>query len=311
VWFGKDAAQREDDSTPPKHSPPTYPNTQHTHDYQRHTTHTRSRVHKGEGVQHTGRVTARHHPHHFFPFALRIHNLFSVTSRTMVVMGTTTARVFALGTSRYDCSARLWTPYMPRSHTPENGRNSWHEFNTKAVSHKLPQNTVSVSHPEVHSGIVKTRDAPWIRLDTGVQHTGKACAAGWCACGVGWISTTTGPISTVPFGGANVGLGRETAGPNGGVARSKTFHLTVVYGPESDPLESAEPPKRGFGDQVLKGFKRHKSSALGEKSMENLRVVRGGSFGRQCVSWHPVLANTPCTSRIIRARVCGDSKTCG
>ena len=63
----------------------------------------------------------------------------------------------------------------------------------------------------------------------GATH-GEGLRGGWCACGVGWISTTTGPIPTVPFGGANVGLGRETTGPNGGVTRSKTFYLTVVYG---------------------------------------------------------------------------------
>jgi len=60
------------------------------------------------------------------------------------------------------------------------------------------------------------------RAHGGVTHE-EGLRGGWCACGVGWISTTTGPIPTVPFGGANVGLGRETAGPNGGVARSKAF----------------------------------------------------------------------------------------
>ena len=37
--------------------------------------------------------------------------------------------------------------------------------------------------------------------------------------------------------------------------------------------------------------------------------LRGGFFGRQCVSWHPARSNTLCTSRIIRARACGD-RTC-
>ena len=112
-------------------------------------------------------------------------------------MGTTTARVLALGTSRYDCGARLCTPYMPRSHTPENGRNSRHELNTNAVSPKLPQNTVSVSHPRVHSGIVKTRDVPWTRLDTGVQHTGKACAAGGARAG--WGGSQRPQVRFPPF----------------------------------------------------------------------------------------------------------------
>ncbi len=152
---------------------------------------------------------------------------FKTCSASHHVMGTTTARVLALGTSRYDCGARLCTPYMPRSHTPENGQNSRHELNTNAVSPQLPPLTVSVSYTEVHSGIVKTRDAPLAQFGTGVQHT-EGLRGGWCACGVGWISTTTAPIPTVPFGGANVGLGRESTGPNGGVARSKTFHLTVV-----------------------------------------------------------------------------------
>ena len=128
---------------------------------------------------------------------MRIENLFSITLRTMVVMGTTTARVLALGTSKYDCGARLCTPYMPRSHTPENGRNSRHVFNTKAVSPKLPQNTVSVSHPRVHSGIVKTRDAPCTRLHAGVQHTGKACAAGGARAG--WGGSQRPQVRFPPF----------------------------------------------------------------------------------------------------------------
>ena len=37
--------------------------------------------------------------------------------------------------------------------------------------------------------------------------------------------------------------------------------------------------------------------------------LRGGFFGRQCVSWHPARSNTPCTPCTIRARVCGD-RTC-
>jgi hypothetical protein len=64
------------------------------------------------------------------------------------------------------------------------GRNSRHAFNTKAVSRKIPQNTVSISYPRLHSGIVKTRDAPLTRFDTGVQHTEKACATGGAR--VGW-----------------------------------------------------------------------------------------------------------------------------
>ena len=138
----------------------------------------------------------------------------------MAVMGTTTARVLALGTSRFDCGARLCTPHTPRSHTPENGRNSRHVFNTKAVSRKLPQNTVSVSHPRVHSGIVKTRDVPLARFGTGVQHTGKACAAG--GAGAGWGGSQRPQVRFPPFllGVQTWGLGRETAGPNRGVARS-------------------------------------------------------------------------------------------
>ena len=126
-----------------------------------------------------------------------IQNLFSVTSRIMVVMGTTMARVLALGTSRYDCGARLCTPYMPRSHTPENGQNSRHKLNTNAVSPQLPPLTVSVSYTEVHSGIVKTRDAPFAGVRTGVQHTGKACAGGGARAG--WGGSQRPQVRFPPF----------------------------------------------------------------------------------------------------------------
>ena len=167
---------------------------------------------------------------------MRIQNLFSGTSRTMAVMGTTTARVLALGTSRFDCGARLCTPHTPRSHTPENGQNSRHVFNTNAVSPKLPQNTVSVSHPRVHSGIVKTRDVPLARFGTGVQHTGKACAAGGARAG--WGGSQRPQVRFPPFllGVQTWGLGRETAGPNGGVARSKAFkYFLLQFVKISDP----------------------------------------------------------------------------
>ncbi len=112
-------------------------------------------------------------------------------------MGTTTARVLALGTSRFDCGARLCTPYMPRNHTPENGQNSRHELNTNAVSPKLPPLTESVSHPEVHSGIVKTRDAPFAGVRTGVQHTWEACAAGGARAG--WGGSQRPQVRFPPF----------------------------------------------------------------------------------------------------------------
>ena len=151
------------------------------------------------------------------------------------------ARVLALGTSRYECGASLCTPYMTRSHTPENGRNSRHVFNTKAVSRKLPQNTVSVSYPRVHSGIVKTRDVPLARFGTGVQHTGKACAAG--GAGAGWGGSQRPQVRFPPFllGVQTWGLGRETAGPNGGVARSKASrNFLLQFVKLSDPHRSAE-----------------------------------------------------------------------
>jgi hypothetical protein len=59
-----------------------------------------------------------------------------------------------------------------------------------------------------NSGIVKTRDAPWSRVVTGVQHTGRGCRWGVVST-AGWISTTRGPILFLLFGGASQGLGLE------------------------------------------------------------------------------------------------------
>ena len=51
-------------------------------------------------------------------------------------------------------------------------------------------------------------------------------------------------------------------------------------------------------------------SAAGPQRPHTLSLgLRGGFFGRQCVSWHPARSNTPCTPFTIRARVCGD-RTC-
>ena len=99
---------------------------------------------------------------------------------------------------------------------------------TACVQHQsgLPQTSpkhskrVTPKGPQRHCQNQRRTMPP--RYHGGTTH-GEGLRGGWCACGVGWISTTTGPIPTVPFGGANVGLGRETAGPNRGVARSKAF----------------------------------------------------------------------------------------
>ena len=95
------------------------------------------------------------------------------------------ARVLTLDTRRYDCRAQLCTRHTVALTHRQNPPFSRHVFNTKAVSPKLPQNTVSVSHPRVHNGIVKTRDVPLARFGTGVQHTGRGC--GW-----GVVSTAQG-----------------------------------------------------------------------------------------------------------------------
>ena len=156
-------------------------------------------------------------------------------------MGTTTARVLALGTSRFDCGARLCTLYTPRSHTPENGQNSRHELNTNAVSRQLPPLTVSVSYPRVHNGIVKTRDVPLARFGTGVQHTGKACAAGGARAG--WGGSQRPQVRFPPFllGVPTWALAVKQRGQTQVWRVQKPFiSESCMFAKISDPFELAE-----------------------------------------------------------------------